>query len=110
MSRKVNPLSNILVLHPGSRNLRLGRASDFYPKEIPNCIARSERVYNRVRDPPIPGSRWKRLGVEQAEARAAKKAKLDGTNGNGNGNGNGATDGEAGTLDDDEDSVDPVSV
>ncbi|ORY33761.1 putative nuclear actin-related protein [Naematelia encephala] len=35
-----HPLARTLIIHPGSRNLRLGRANDFYPKEIPNCIAR----------------------------------------------------------------------
>jgi len=32
--------SDVIVIHPGSRYLRIGRASDAFPKEIPNCIAR----------------------------------------------------------------------
>jgi len=32
--------SKILVIHPGSRNLRIGLASDALPKTIPNVIAR----------------------------------------------------------------------
>lgn len=54
--KKENPLNNILVIHPGSRNLRLGRASDFYPHEVPNCIARPENAPGGF-DPPRPGKR-----------------------------------------------------
>lgn len=50
-----NPLDKILVIHPGSRNLRLGRASDFYPHEVPNCIARPPGAEGR--DPPVLGKR-----------------------------------------------------
>ncbi|KAJ6256124.1 hypothetical protein Dda_9216 [Drechslerella dactyloides] len=32
--------SRVIVIHPGSRNLRIGRASDALPKTIPNVIAR----------------------------------------------------------------------
>jgi actin-related protein len=32
--------SDVIVIHPGSRYLRIGRASDAFPKEIPHCIAR----------------------------------------------------------------------
>lgn len=35
----------------------MGRASDFYPKEVPNCIARPDKMPNRGRDPPRPGER-----------------------------------------------------
>ncbi|KAF3940077.1 hypothetical protein ABW19_dt0201028 [Dactylella cylindrospora] len=34
--------SRIIVIHPGSRNLRIGRASDALPKTIPNVIARQQ--------------------------------------------------------------------
>jgi actin-related protein 8 len=34
--------SKIIVIHPGSQNLRLGFASDALPKSIPNVIARRE--------------------------------------------------------------------
>lgn len=54
--KKENPLSNILVIHPGSRNLRLGRASDFYPHEVPNCIARPATAAGGF-DPPQLGKR-----------------------------------------------------
>ncbi|BEI91665.1 uncharacterized protein CcaverHIS019_0404850 [Cutaneotrichosporon cavernicola] len=49
-------LSRILVIHPGSRNLRLGRASDFYPHEVPNCIARAADAPGG-HDPPVLGKR-----------------------------------------------------
>ncbi|KAK6539819.1 actin-like protein arp8 [Orbilia ellipsospora] len=32
--------SRVIVIHPGSRNLRIGRASDALPKTVPNVIAR----------------------------------------------------------------------
>ncbi|KAF9191928.1 actin-like protein arp8 [Haplosporangium sp. Z 767] len=34
----------IIVIHPGSRILRIGRASDAYPVVTPHCIARRMRV------------------------------------------------------------------
>ncbi|KAG0209940.1 actin-like protein arp8 [Mortierella sp. GBA30] len=41
---------NIIVIHPGSRVLRIGRASDAYPVATPHCIAR------RMRGAATPGS------------------------------------------------------
>ena len=32
--------SSIIVIHPGSLNLRIGRVSDTLPLTIPQCIAR----------------------------------------------------------------------
>ncbi|KAF9326059.1 actin-like protein arp8 [Linnemannia elongata] len=37
----------VIVIHPGSRYLRIGRASDAYPIITPHCIAR------RIRVPPL---------------------------------------------------------
>lgn len=37
----------VIVIHPGSRFLRIGRASDAYPIITPHCIAR------RIRVPPL---------------------------------------------------------
>lgn len=51
-----SPLSKILIIHPGSRYLRIGRASDFYPKEIPNCIAWPANLPGGS-EPPGPGKR-----------------------------------------------------
>ncbi|KAJ3081334.1 actin-like protein arp8, partial [Quaeritorhiza haematococci] len=36
--------SEILVIHPGSRNLRVGRASEAFPKEVPQVIVRKIRL------------------------------------------------------------------
>lgn len=51
-----NPLNKILIIHPGSRFLRLGRASDFYPHEVPNCIARPAKSAGGS-SPPVLGKR-----------------------------------------------------
>nr|XP_031862869.1 uncharacterized protein CI109_001881 [Kwoniella shandongensis]KAA5529941.1 hypothetical protein CI109_001881 [Kwoniella shandongensis] len=107
-----NPLDYTLIIHPGSRNLRLGRASDFYPKEVPNCIARPSKALNGSRyDPPVPGSRAKRVAREQIEKREAKRRRAEGgedveMNGNGNSNGNGRVENDD---DDDRPWVDPVN-
>ncbi|WWC90112.1 uncharacterized protein L201_005045 [Kwoniella dendrophila CBS 6074] len=88
---EVNPLNYTLIIHPGSRNLRIGRASDFYPKEIPNCIARPSKAPNRGNDPPVLGSRAKRVAERALERRQNKKRKNgEDTNmlENGSGNGN----------------------
>lgn len=34
----------MIVVHPGSRFLRIGRASDVFPMAIPNVIARKSKV------------------------------------------------------------------
>ncbi|WVQ71591.1 hypothetical protein IAR50_001131 [Cryptococcus sp. DSM 104548] len=61
-----NPLSNILIIHPGSRNLRIGLASSYYPREVPNCIARPTAAVNAGGVTPVPalGSRVKKLRSE----------------------------------------------
>ncbi|KAL8832233.1 MAG: hypothetical protein Q9170_004954 [Blastenia crenularia] len=53
--------SKVIVLHPGSQNLRIGLASDALPKTVPMVIAR----------------RWKCNGSE-AEEPKPKRLKLDG--------------------------------
>ncbi|KAK4688229.1 actin-related protein 8, partial [Tremellales sp. Uapishka_1] len=85
-------LSHILVIHPGSRHLRIGRASDFYPHEIPNCIARPANAPNRGCDPPVPGSRMKRVAEEVLAQTEGKKLKEEGINTNANGNERGHED------------------
>ncbi|KAL7422269.1 Actin-like protein arp8 [Cryptotrichosporon argae] len=67
-----NPLSRILIVHPGSRNLRIGRASDFYPHEVPNCIARPRKA-GGVRDAVVPGSRAKRPAQTERNGAAKKR-------------------------------------
>ncbi len=43
--------SKIIVIHPGSQNLRLGLASDALPKSIPNVIAkRAEKAEFEVEE------------------------------------------------------------
>ncbi|KAF8461901.1 hypothetical protein BDZ91DRAFT_367047 [Kalaharituber pfeilii] len=54
--------SKVIVIHPGSQNLRIGLASDALPKSIPNVIARrSERAEFEL-ESPHP----KRLKVDQS--------------------------------------------
>ncbi|WRT67065.1 uncharacterized protein IL334_004031 [Kwoniella shivajii] len=110
---EINPLHYTLVIHPGSRNLRIGRASDFYPKEIPNCIARPSNAPNRGNDPPIPGSRAKRLAQHALEKKEAKRRKGGNANQediemNGNGNGNRSEYGDDDDGEVDDEWVDPV--
>jgi actin-related protein 8 len=71
---KVHPLSHTLIIHPGSRNLRIGRASDFYPKEIPNCIARPNIAIPNGVGMSRTGSG---SGSGRSNGRANKRAKLD---------------------------------
>ncbi|KAF3081487.1 actin-like protein arp8 [Orbilia oligospora] len=53
--------SRVIIIHPGSRNLRIGRASDALPKTIPNVIARQHAQSEWEEDPhPRP----KRLRTE----------------------------------------------
>jgi actin-related protein 8 len=46
--------SRVLVIHPGSRFLRIGRASDFKPVSIPNVVARKLRCSVNESDYPTP--------------------------------------------------------
>ncbi|WVF72264.1 hypothetical protein IAT40_007076 [Kwoniella sp. CBS 6097] len=107
-----HPLHHTLIIHPGSRNLRIGRASDFYPKEIPNCIARPGNALNRIEDPPVPGSRAKRVAqhaIEKREAKKHRQADGDDVPMNGNGHGHAQADGDESDEDDGEGNwVDPV--
>jgi len=34
------PYSSVVVIHPGSMYLRIGRVSDTFPHTVPHCIAR----------------------------------------------------------------------
>lgn len=56
--------SKIIVIHPGSQNLRIGFASDALPKSVPNVIAkRAEKAEFEVEE------RWpKRVRVEEGQA------------------------------------------
>lgn len=47
----------IIIIHPGSLNLRIGRASDVNPHRILNAIARRRKPQGNVyRDTILPGS------------------------------------------------------
>lgn len=55
--------SKIIVLHPGSQNLRVGLASDALPKSIPNVIARRAEKSECEVEEPAP----KRVKLDIAE-------------------------------------------
>lgn len=47
----------IIIIHPGSLNLRMGRASDVNPHRILNAIARRRKPLGKVyRDTVLPGT------------------------------------------------------
>ncbi|SCV70520.1 BQ2448_1914 [Microbotryum intermedium] len=48
------PLAKIIVIHPGSSCLRIGRASDAFPLTVPNVLARRTRPGTTPRKPYQP--------------------------------------------------------
>ena len=36
-------VATVVVIHPGSLNLRIGRASDTFPVTLPQCVARRKK-------------------------------------------------------------------
>jgi hypothetical protein len=70
---KAGGLSKILIIHPGSNSLRIGRANDFYPHEVPNCIARSNKASKGAGIPPVPKGWTKRTAGEPVERGDAKR-------------------------------------
>lgn len=47
----------IIIIHPGSLNLRIGRASDVNPHRILNAIARRRKPHGKIyRDTVLPGT------------------------------------------------------
>lgn len=47
----------IIIIHPGSLNLRIGRASDVNPIKILNAIARRRKMGGKAyRDTVLPGT------------------------------------------------------
>lgn len=60
--------SKIVVIHPGSQNLRIGLANDALPKTVPMCIARKSKANESEEDPeprpkrikttPEPPDKW----------------------------------------------------
>lgn len=57
-----DPLSKTIVIHPGSKWLRIGRASDAFPLAVPYIIARKQRNF-------VPSSRDK--GKQREEPHSA---------------------------------------
>lgn len=63
--------SDIIIIHPGSRFLRIGRASDAYPVTIPHVIARK---FNTPPNPPTVFARIRRVATSSI---AGKKGQND---------------------------------
>ncbi|OQR67859.1 actin-related protein 8-like, partial [Tropilaelaps mercedesae] len=54
-------LTEVVVIHPGSRNLRIGLASDPAPRTLPHCVARrrrrqTETAAQKTSPPRVPAS------------------------------------------------------
>lgn len=64
-------MSNIIIIHPGSLYLRIGKANDLNPEMILNCVARKRKSKGVVyQDSILPdASRTKELISELDEAR-----------------------------------------
>ena len=43
MTQPADKYEKILVIHPGSTNIRVGRASEAFPKQIPNLLLRKTK-------------------------------------------------------------------
>lgn len=68
--------SKIIVIHPGSQNLRIGLASDALPKTVPMVIARRWNESESEEDGGEP--RPKRLKVDNELSPDAQPARLFG--------------------------------
>ncbi|XP_046542630.1 actin-related protein 8-like [Haliotis rubra] len=64
--------ATVVIIHPGSYNLRLGRASDPYPITIPHCVARRKKVQS----PRVPESWLMRPECNHPEANHLMKTGL----------------------------------
>ncbi|GLB41816.1 hypothetical protein LshimejAT787_1004160 [Lyophyllum shimeji] len=58
--------SQVIVIHPGSRNILLGRASDVTPVSVPNVVARKSSV-------PVPPLTW----VDRVSRPRSREAELE---------------------------------
>ena len=73
MTFQVRRGSKVIVIHPGSRYLRIGRACDVTPVTVPNAIARKHKL-------PVPEPRFIE-GIsrpKQGNARPASNAATTG--------------------------------
>ncbi|CAH1797829.1 unnamed protein product [Owenia fusiformis] len=79
----------IVVIHPGSQYLRIGRASDTFPQTVPHCIARRHKssgqknyedplVLRRERQHADIKSQEK-IGIRQAEDAIKLRPTIDGS-------------------------------
>ena len=74
--------ANVLVIHPGTRFLRIGRASDVFPIAVPHVIARKSEV-------PVPPPVYVSSAAGRRGRRVKGKERAAGEDG-------GATDGDDG--------------
>lgn len=65
-------MNTVVVIHPGSLNLRIGRASDTFPVTIPHCIARKRK------DNTIPEYKSAWMVRKEKEHPGARKQKEQG--------------------------------
>jgi len=63
--------SKIIVIHPGSQNLRIGLANDALPKTVPMCIARRAQANESEEEGAEP--KPKRLKLDEANAAKPEK-------------------------------------
>ena len=68
---KSDPLYKTIVIQPGSRYLRIGRASEAYPIKVPNAIARRIHSTPSSTPPPHPNPFIRPLPAPPAPARGA---------------------------------------
>lgn len=73
--------ATVVIIHPGSLNLRLGRASDTYPVTVPHCIARRSSHTQQKPEPWICRPEYQhgdakalqKYGLKQAEEAIASR-------------------------------------
>ena len=54
--------SKVIVIHPGSQNLRIGLASDALPKTVPMVVARKSNISESEEDGGEPSPKRRRTG------------------------------------------------
>ncbi|PWY98076.1 actin-like ATPase domain-containing protein [Testicularia cyperi] len=71
------PAHRTIVIHPGSENIRIGRATDLFPITVPNAIARRAKLHSEVMTPPLPPQQTDDA-LPSASTLEQKKEKVDG--------------------------------
>ena len=69
--------SKTIVIHPGSETLRIGRATDYAPKEVPMALARRRRTPCPSSDCPSTSTGGKGKKRERRED-GAESMEIDG--------------------------------